>query len=440
MGMGMQTGLDEAFRVTRSEIDSEKIPSEFVRKLARNGDIRRYAIYDRDEYWIYTEDIDVDKLPENHPIKEHLLKYYDKLIQRYPCRVSLEQPIPKRKWYQYTVPNIKELFALENKIIVPYKAPSNRFAMDNERRISSMDVYVLSIKNRYKSTVSGWYVLAVLNSSLMDYAYITFYGRRKKSEFDYYTGLIEKIPIAKPPKNIHDQLNNLAIEMTKLNRTRITALDAFENLIKAEPHEEVRLEYYYDNAIDYQISDKKVYFEELKKENMPKHEVYRIGIEETNSSLLFEADFRREEERARQKILEIAIDNKSIRKFLLFSVKLFIEKNRSRKILGRDEPLRVILKKVRIPKFKTNIIENIAKISNLMEEYDSKHIIDQSLSEVERKILHKVQKIDEIVMSLYGLNKDQKQMITELYKVGSVSEYFDRLEEYVGFEDMQLEE
>ena len=440
MGMGMQTGLDEAFRITRSEIDSENLPGEFVRKLVRNGDIRRYALYDRDECWIYTEDIDVDKLPDDHPVKKHLLKYYDKLIQRYPCRVSPEQPIPKRKWYQYTVPNIKELFALKEKIVVPYKAPSNRFAMDNEERISSMDVYVLAIKDQYKSTVSGWYVLAILNSSLMDYVYITFYGRRKKSEFDYYTGLIERVPIKKPSRDDHDHLSDLAKEMTSLNRIRIVALDTFEKLIEAETHEEVKLEYYYDNAIAYQISNKKVHFKELQKENRPKYEVYRIGIEETDSKLLFEADFRRGEERTRQKVLEITIDNKSIRKFLLFSVKLFIESNRSRKILGKNEPLEVILKNVRIPRFKTNIGENVTKISNLMDEFDSKHIIDQAFSEVERKILHNAEKIDETVVSLYGLNKDQKQMITELYKVESVSEYFDRLEEYVGFEDMQLEE
>jgi hypothetical protein len=438
IGMGMQTGLDRAFRVTSSEIESEEISLEFLRKLVRNGDIRKYFLYDRDEYWIYTEDIDIDELSKDHPVKKHVLKYYDKLIHRYPCRTSPEQPIPKRKWYQYTVPNIKELFTLEEKIVVPYKAPSNRFAMDNERRISSMDVYVLAIKTQYRSTVSGWYVLAVLNSNLMDYAYITFYGRRKKSEFDYYTGLIERIPIARPSSNIHDRLGDLAKELTELNRIRIAALDTFEKLIKAETHKEVKLQQYYDNATAYQISHKEVNFKESQGENRPKYEVYRIGVEEKDTKLLFEAGFRRGEEKTRQKVLEIAIDNQSIRKFLLFSVKLFIEKNRSRKILGKHEPLDVILR-IRIPKFKSNIKENIIKISNLMDEFDSKHIIDQGLSEVERKIIQNARKIDGIVMDLYGLNNDQRQMITELYKVGSVSEYFDRLEEYVGFEDTQLQ-
>lgn len=443
MGMGMQTGLDEAFRITRREIGttgSNKIPQEFVRKLVRNGDIRRYTIYDRDEFWIYTEDIDVDGLPDDHPVKKHLLEYHDGLIQRYPCRTTVEQPIPKRKWYQYTVPNIKELFALEEKIVVPYKAPSNRFAMDQEKRISSMDVYVLAVKHQYKPIVSGWYLLAILNSSLMDYAYITFYGRRKKSEFDYYTGLIERIPVKKPSKDEHGHLSALAQEMTNLNWMRAAAIESFGDLIEAEAHEEAKFEYYYDNAAAFQISDKAVHFRETQKEDKPNYEVRHIGIEEVGSKLLFETDFRRDGERSRRKILEITVNNTSMRRFLLLSIKLFIERNRGKKILGRDEPLEVILRNIRIPRFKNYIKENVSKILNLMSEFDTKHLVAQSLSEVERGILRTAQKIDEIVTNLYGLNEQQKQLIAEFYKVESVNEYFDRLEEYVGFEDLQLEE
>jgi len=437
MGMGMQTGLDKAFRVTSSEITSERIPKEFVRKLVRNGDIRRYAVHDRDEYWIYTEDVDVDALPDSHPVKEHLLKYYDELVQRYPCRTTEAEPIPKRNWFQYTVPNIKELFALEEKMIVPYKAPSNRFAMDTERRISSMDVYVLAVKEEHKSAVSRWFILAILNSSLMDYAYITFYGRRKKSEFDYYTGLIEKIPIKKPSQEIHDSLSTLSKEMSELNQTRIVVLDLFKEMIAAEPNEEVRCEHYYDNAMPYHISNKQAFLKETKKDTDSQYEVHHIGIEESGSKLVFEADFRKDGDRVRQKILEITIDDRAIREFLLLSVKSFIERNRGKKILGKDQPLVVVLKNIFVPKFKTNIQENTAKISSLMHEFHSKQIIDKGLSDLEKLIVRKAEQIDELVAELYGLNETQKKNMKELSMVKSVSEYFDRLEEYVGFEDMQ---
>jgi hypothetical protein len=43
--------------------------------------------------------------------------------------------------------------------------------------------------------------------------------------------------------------------------------------------------------------------------------------------------------------------------------------------------------------------------------------------------------IDEIIYTLYGINKDEKEDLRKLYQCDSVSEYFDRLEKYVGVED-----
>jgi len=440
MGMGMQTGLDEAFRVTRKEIASEKIPMDFVRKLVRNGDIRRYAIHDRDEFWIYTEDVDVDSLPDNHPVKKHLLNYHAKLIQRYPCRATEKQPNPKRKWYQYTVPNIKELFSMNEKLIVPYKAPSNRFAMDKERRISSMDVYVLAVKKEHQPSVNVWFLLAILNSSLMDYAYITFYGRRKKSEFDYYTGLIENIPIKKPSDKIQQRLSNLAMEITELNQARIALLDAFEGALEAEPNEEVRLDHYYDNATAYKISRKEALLKDSGRKSEDTYEVYHIGIEEIGSRLVFEVEFRKNGVTDRQNILEIDVGDKAVREFLLYSVKRFVEKTREKKMLGKEPPLATILKNVLVPKFKTNVQENFYKISSIMNEFRSKIRVKEGLSDIERRIVANAEQIDQLVAQLYGLSENQQKDIRELGKARTVSEYFDRLEEYAGFEDRQAEE
>ncbi len=434
MGMGMQTGYDAAFRVTKGEIDFERIPMEFVRKLVRNGDIRRNAIHDRDEYWIYTENIDIDKLPDDHPVKKHLLKSYEQLVQRYPCRITEEHSVAKRKWFQYTVPNIRELFECKEKIVVPYKAPCNRFAMDCERRISSMDVYILAVKEEYILDVDGWFILAILNSSLMDYAYITFYGRRKKSEFDYYTGLLERIPIKKPttPKT-RDILSKLSKEITELNQIRIDALEAFQKMTEAEPHEAVKFEHYYGNTLAYGISNKQAF---LKVDNA-QYEVYHIGCEELDSKLVFEADFKQAQgQRIRQKVLEITIDDKIVREFLLLSVKSFIEKNHGKEKLGKSHPLRVILNNLLLPKFETNIQQNISKINNLIGEFHRKQILTVSLSDIEKSIVLHAEQIDKSVATLYGLDKRQEQRIRELTAATSVSEYFDRLEEYVGLEDM----
>lgn len=437
MGMGMQTGYDTAFRVTKVEIEFEKIPFEFVRKLVRNGDIRRYAIHDRDEYWIYTEDVDIDAFPDDHPVKKHLLKFADQLEKRYPCRVTEEQPIPKRKWFQYTVPNIKDLFELEEKIVVPYKAPSNRFAVDCKRRICSMDVYVLAIKEKFKTELDSWFLSAILNSNLMEYAYLLFYGRRKKSEFDYYTGLLEKIPVKKPLTfEIRDTISKLSREMSELNQKRIDVLEAFTEIMGAEPHEMVKFEHYYSNIIGYKITNKHAF---LKIDNED-YEVRHLGCEEINSKLVFEADFvGANGQRERRKVVEISIDDKDIREFLLLSVKSFIEENRRKKIIGRAHPLKVIIKNLFVPKFETNINDNFLKVVSIIDNLHKKNRLTERLSDIEREIVAHAEQIDTQVAALYGLDKKQEQKIQEISAVSFISEYFDRTEEYVGLEDIEVE-
>lgn len=472
IGMGMQTGLDKAFRVTKKQIKKEGIPAEFVRKLVRNGDIRRYVVYDRNEYWIYTEDVDVDALDNSHPVKKHLTPFIEELRERYPCRtcghcsktfktyggmeahwaevgLSRDQRTPKRKWYQYTVPNIKELFSYEEKIIVPYKAPSNRFALDREKRISSMDVYVCSLKrSREKPSPVGLrYVLAILNSTLMDYAYITFYGRRKKSEFEYYTGLIGKIPIRKPSPEAHKTLEESAEDLLRKHATRVELMELFlKRLDSMTGKSKEMLKHYYDNAWAYTITDKERLFKDPKSQVANrqlelKYTVYKVGVEEVDNTLLIEAEFQVNSELTRrERVLKITVKDKDIRSFLLHSIKRFIENSRGKKIIGREaDLLDAILKHVELSRLRTNIEENIGAIHYLMKEFKAQAPITSSISELERQICDKSREIDEVVYSLYELGQENKEMLREMYHCETVSEYFDRLEEYLGVEDIRLE-
>ena len=72
-----------------------------------------------------------------------------------------------------------------------------------------------------------------------------------------------------------------------------------------------------------------------------------------------------------------------------------------------------------------------------MNEFKSIAPIDSSFSEIERQIWYKSQEIDELVYSLYELDPQRKKMLRVLYHCNSVSEYFDRLEEYSGIEDYE---
>jgi len=99
----------------------------------------------------------------------------------------------------------------------------------------------------------------------MDYAYITFYGRRKKSEFEYYTGLIGKIPIRKPSPEAHKTLEESAEDLLRKHATRVELMELFlKRLDSMTGKSKEMLKHYYDNAWAYTITDKERLFKDPK--------------------------------------------------------------------------------------------------------------------------------------------------------------------------------
>lgn len=307
-----------------------------------------------------------------------------------------------------------------------------------------MDVYVLALKDdpEIQHSIGLRYLLAVLNSSLMDYAYITYYGRRKKSEFEYYTKLIENIPIRKPPEDLRKKLEKYAEYELEKNNIRITLIKLFVKNLEAIPGKSREfLKHYYNNPSDYSIIDRERLYLEQKTQVRKQKSIYtinKIAIEEVDDYLIFEANFQYGDGPfIRKPILKLTINDKDIREFILYSVKQFIDNSRRKKIIGKDKDiLNALLKSVKITRFKTNKIENVKEIKKLIDEFKSKAPIDLSFSEIERQIWFKSQEIDELVYSLYKLDSQSKNMLRELYHCNNVSEYFERLKEYSGIEDI----
>jgi peptidoglycan hydrolase CwlO-like protein len=65
--------------------------------------------------------------------------------------------------------------------------------------------------------------------------------------------------------------------------------------------------------------------------------------------------------------------------------------------------------------------------------------VASSISEIEREIWERSKEIDEVVYSLYELDTASEDVLREMYHCNTVSEYLDRLEEYVGVQDVQPE-
>ena len=209
---GMMTGCDEAFIVTPEEISSSNIPKELTRPLLKNENVKRYVLTNRNEYLIFTPAI--SDIEEQQEIKRHLEKFKDKLLEKYGTRKG------KKKWFEYDVVNAASQFEMAEKIVVPYRCPENRFAYDADRHVHLFDVYLIALNP--ESLYSLKFILAILNSRLMNYSYRRFYGRRKKAEFEYLSTLLNMIPIHTidfsnaGEKGIHDELSSYAERMIAL--------------------------------------------------------------------------------------------------------------------------------------------------------------------------------------------------------------------------------
>jgi len=204
---GQKSGLNSAFTVTKETIKENKLEAQFIRKLVKNSYINRYFIEDRGLYLIYASD---ELNPNNAPnIISHLKSFRNDLEARAEACDGLYP------WYRLQRPRSKELFDSEEKIIVPYRAEANQFGYDEQQRYNDGgDVRIIVMKNADYPTK---YVLAILNSKLMNY-YYRFIGRKKGNMFEYFVEPLQKIPIAKASKLEKEQLIDLAEKMLSINK------------------------------------------------------------------------------------------------------------------------------------------------------------------------------------------------------------------------------
>jgi len=181
---GQKTGLNVAFTVTAEIIRENNLEKEFIKKLVKNSYINPYYIEDKGLYLIYASDeINANNAPN---ILEYLKQFKNALEAREVFRNS------NCPWYRLQRPRRKEPFEAKEKIIVPYRSEMNRFGYDNQQRYNDGgDVRIIALEDPQYPVK---YVLAILNSKLMNF-YYRFIGRKKGNVYEYFVEPLQKIPI-----------------------------------------------------------------------------------------------------------------------------------------------------------------------------------------------------------------------------------------------------
>jgi adenine-specific DNA-methyltransferase len=180
---GIITGCDKAF-IVRSEVVAHKgLEKEVIRPWVKSSFIGKNEVRREDYYIIYTNLIDIkDKYPN---VLKHVELYRESLMRRRECRNGV------RKWYELQWGRTPSIFE-GVKIVFPYKAAGNRFALD-EGSYFSADIYALILKDIEKTSYGS--LMFLLNSLLYEFYFKTFAKKLGGSLYEYYPNNLMKLRI-----------------------------------------------------------------------------------------------------------------------------------------------------------------------------------------------------------------------------------------------------
>lgn len=185
---GIITGLDKAFVLDDKDSTLLLFDKQNLKPWIKNSDIRPYILR-KNRYWLlYANDID----PAVHQAEmRHLLPYKDRLMRRREC---VKGTLP---WHYLQWGRNKTHFDIP-KIVFPYKAENNAFALDTGKMYFSADVYALTLKS-YAYPITYEYLCILLNSRLYDFYYKTFAKKLGEKMYEYYPNMVLrlKVPLMK---------------------------------------------------------------------------------------------------------------------------------------------------------------------------------------------------------------------------------------------------
>ena len=212
---GILTGYDKAF-IIQSDKNLD-IPKNNIKPWLKVGDIFKFYFEIREERsLIYPNNIsDITNFPK---FVEHFKPFKERLENR------TEVKLGNYRWYDLHRYRESELFD-SDKLICRYKASQNTFALDTNKYYSSADTTIVVLKKEYKEEYDLKFVMALLNSKLLDF-YFKSYGKLMDYRYEYYPGPVGQLRVKKSENqseyvSLVDQILTLKKENPKADTSDI---------------------------------------------------------------------------------------------------------------------------------------------------------------------------------------------------------------------------
>ena len=204
LGKGMETAADNVFLFDKYP---DQFPKEYVKKRITGKNMDKYLVIQDDIFVLYYEDVNsFEELPKS--IQEHLNNNKEVLEDRATCKNE------GRVWWRYSRPMHKEYYHLP-KLYCSRRSFNNTFCYDDGfdyLGFSNMTVVFETNKD-----YSIKYILALLNSRLLNFRYKSIGKQTGGGSFEYFPNGVGKLPI--PEISLFDQqpFIDLADKMLSLN-------------------------------------------------------------------------------------------------------------------------------------------------------------------------------------------------------------------------------
>ena len=200
---GSSSGKNDVFTVSKEFAEEHNFEKNVYRSNIKNGDIQQYVFTDRGNVVIYTDnDTKIKEFPNVYAY-----------LQEHKKELSARNEVAKGsyEWWRMERPRDKAVFDAPEKLVVPYRATSNRFAYDDKQFFNDGgDIRALVVKKGVPFNIK--YLLALLNSNLLDW-YFGFIGKAKGNSREYFNKPLAEIPIKNATREEQEQLARLADAM-----------------------------------------------------------------------------------------------------------------------------------------------------------------------------------------------------------------------------------
>jgi type I restriction-modification system DNA methylase subunit len=249
---GVSSGLDKAYVFTKTEVKEKQFEKQLLKKMVIGGEINRYFLeHFSDKFLIYITS--EDKISSFPNIEKELKIHKDTLLKR------REAANGKINWYALNWARRKKLFE-EPKILVRQTANKIMAAYDDQEWYCLKSGLIIQLP--HDSKLSYRYLLAILNSKLMDFLYQDLVNEGERIFPEVKPVQLFKLPIVVAVKEKQIKIEKLVEILMNSNNNLIKLTNDFLTIAYtrfASLETKRSLETWYD-------SDWKAFDGELKKQ------------------------------------------------------------------------------------------------------------------------------------------------------------------------------